>query len=316
MPTHGDPGRAAPRRWQPEAVDREARGVRAVDYEREGLAFHATRGRTTDTAGYEAPIRREMADAPAGCLLDVGSGTGAWSTVLAGWTQRTVVAIEPAAGMRAVATSPPGDTGDDGTVPDGTVPDGTLPNDTRPDGTRPDGTDSGSARAVGTGRFPVRVVAARAGELPVRDDAGGAAWLSTVIHHVGDLDVCARELRRALAPGAPVLIRSAFPGRYETIPVVRYFPGSRRALDRLPSVEAVRDTFGRAGFGFVGIERVPERLIDLATWRSALPRQRHADTALVDLTDDEFAAGLRTLDEAIAAGHRPEQVALDLIVLR
>ena len=307
MPTHGDPGRAAPRRWQPEAVDREARGVRAVDYEREGSAFHATRGRTTGTAGYEAPIRREMVDAPAGCLLDVGSGTGAWSTVLAGWTQRTVVAIEPAAGMRAVATSRPGDTGDDGTD-SGSA--------TLPDGTRPDGTDSGSARAVGTGRFAVRVVAGRAGELPVRDDAGGAAWLSTVIHHVGDLDVCARELRRALAPGAPVLIRSAFPGRYETIPVVRYFPGSRRALDRLPSVAAVRDTFGRAGVGFVGIERVPERLIDLATWRSALPRQRHADTALVDLTDDEFAAGLRTLDEAIAAGHRPEQVALDLIVLR
>lgn len=37
--------------------------------------------------------------------------------------------------------------------------------------------------------------------LPLRDGTADAAWLSTVIHHVPDLDVAARELRRVLRPG-------------------------------------------------------------------------------------------------------------------
>jgi SAM-dependent methyltransferase len=108
----------------------------------------------------------------------------------------------------------------------------------------------------------VHLVGGRADGVPLRDGVAGAAWLSTVIHHVGDLDACANELRRVLAPGAPVLIRSAF----------------RR-------------------------------------WRERLPSQRLADTILVGLTDDEFAAGLRALDAAIAAGRDPEAVGLDLLVL-
>ncbi len=241
-----------------------------VDYERQGARYQRTRGRTTGTAAYEEPVRRELADAPDGPVLDVGSGTGVWSRCLAAWTGRAVLAIEPAAGMRSVAAT------------------------------------GGATLTVG----------GQAGALPVRDGAGAGAWLSTVIHHVGDLDACARDLRRAMAPGAPVLVRNAFPGRYGGIPMVRYFPGSRRALDRFPSVDAVREAFAGAGFGFGGIGQVEERHIDLSVWREVLPHQRVADTALVHLSDDEFAAGLRAIDEAIAAGRPPEPVALDLMILR
>jgi hypothetical protein len=45
-----------------------------------------------------------------------------------------------------------------------------------------------------------------------------------VVHHIADLGVAARELRRVLRPGAPVLIRSAFAGRPEGIRLFRYFP--------------------------------------------------------------------------------------------
>jgi SAM-dependent methyltransferase len=223
---------------------------------------------TAGTAAWRDPVRRELAEAPAGPLLDVGAGTGAWSGHLVAWTRRAVLAVEPSAGMRAQFARP---------------------------------------------RPLVALVAGRGGALPVRGGAAGGAWLSTVLHHVGDLDVCARELRRVLAPGAPVLIRGAFPGRYDTIPLMRYFPATRATLDRFPSVAAVRRAFEGAGFVFVRLETVVEPPVDLAAWRRKVPDQRHADTVLVGLSDAEFAAGLAAVDAALAAGRRTETVGLDLL---
>jgi ubiquinone/menaquinone biosynthesis C-methylase UbiE len=48
----------------------------------------------------------------------------------------------------------------------------------------------------------VAYVGGEAERLPLRDDSCAAAWLSTVIHHVGDLSGCAQELRRVLEPQA------------------------------------------------------------------------------------------------------------------
>jgi SAM-dependent methyltransferase len=255
-----------------------------VDYDRDGEQYDRTRGQTVGTTAYEAPVRHALEGGPPGPMLDIGSGTGAWSAVLAAWAERTLVAIEPAAGMRAVAAA-----------------------------------IAGTAEVETGGRSArprVHIVGGQGGSLPLRGGVAGAAWLSTVIHHVGDLDMCARELRRVLAPGAPVLIRSAFPGRYDGIGLVRFFPATRRVLDSFPSVEAVRTAFGDAGFGFVSIERVYEPPVDYRTWRERLPHQRSVDTILVGVTDDEFADGLRAIDAAIAAGREPEPVGLDLLVLR
>jgi SAM-dependent methyltransferase len=249
-----------------------------VDYERAATDYERTRGRRSGTAAWRGPVLRELEGAPPGPVVDLGSGTGAWSAVLAGWTGRTVVAVEPSAGMRAEAAA--------------------------------------RAAAAGRDRTTVLGVAGRGGALPLRDRSAGAAWLSAVIHHVGDIGGCARELRRALAPGAPVVLRGAFAGRYDGIGLLRYFPGSRRRLDRFPSAEAVRAAFEGAGFAFARLERVDEPPIDLRDWREALPRQRHADTALVELSDEEFAAGLRALDAAIAAGEAPAPVGLDLLAFR
>lgn len=165
-------------------------------------------------------------------------------------------------------------------------------------------------------RPAVSLIAGRGGAVPVRDGVGAGAWLSTVLHHVGDLDVCARELRRVLAPGAPVLIRGAFAGRYDTIPLVRYFPATRAALDRFPSVPAVRRAFEGAGFAFGRLETVVEPPVELAAWRRRVPDQRRADTVLVGLSDAEFAAGLAAVDAALAAGRRTETVGLDLLAFR
>ena len=57
-------------------------------------------------------------------------------------------------------------------------------------------------------RIPaIQVFEGDAGALPLPDESADAAWLSLVLHHIPDLAVAAREIRRVLRPGAPVLIR-------------------------------------------------------------------------------------------------------------
>lgn len=90
---------------------------------------------------------------------------------------------------------------------------------------------SASMRTQIPRRPRIQVADGDAGALPLADDSADGAWLSTVIHHIPDLEVAAREIRRVLRPGAPVLIRQAFPGRAEKIEVVRWFPETARTIN-------------------------------------------------------------------------------------
>ena len=72
--------------------------------------------------------------------------------------------------------------------------------------------------------------------LPLANASCGAAWISTVIHHIPDLAAAARDVRRVLAPGAPVLIRSAFPGRTAGISLFRYFPEAAAVVETFPGI--------------------------------------------------------------------------------
>lgn len=84
--------------------------------------------------------------------------------------------------------------------------------------------------------------------IPLGDHSCRAALLSTVIHHIADLSVCAAELGRVLKGRAPVLIRSSFPGRQDEIPLYRYFPGARRVAETFPTVEQTLAAFAASGF--------------------------------------------------------------------
>jgi ubiquinone/menaquinone biosynthesis C-methylase UbiE len=177
---------------------------------------------------------------------------------------------------------------------------------------------AGMRRQAQQARSHARVayVGGRAERLPLRDGCCGAAWLSTVIHHLGDLPGCARELRRVRRAGSPVLIRSSFPGRHDGITLFRFFPGAGRIADTFPTVEATVAAFEAAGFAFQALQRVPQ--VSAPSLRASVERVRlRADSTLQPLPDSEFAAGLAALERAAAAETTPTPVVdhLDLLVL-
>jgi ubiquinone/menaquinone biosynthesis C-methylase UbiE len=93
-------------------------------------------------------------------------------------------------------------------------------------------------------RIPaIQVLEGNASVLPLPDESADAAWLSLAIHHIPDLGVAAHEIRRVLRPGAPVLIRQGFPGRYDRVELVRWFPETARTIDTYPSVKDTCEAF-------------------------------------------------------------------------
>jgi len=164
-------------------------------------------------------------------------------------------------------------------------------------------------------RCTAPVIGGDALAIPLRTASVDAAWISTVLHHVPDLDAAAAELRRVVRPGAPVLIRSAFAGRHENITLFRYFPEAIAVLDTYPSVEQVRAAFHGAGFAFVALEPVPQVTApSLDAALAALRREAH--TPLMQISDAAYEAGLARYRAAAETATGPVIDALDLLVLR
>lgn len=168
-----------------------------------------------------------------------------------------------------------------------------------------------------TGGLNVDYLGGTGDQLPLRDGSCDAAWLSTVIHHISDLDGCARELRRVVRPGGAVLIRSAFPGRTDRITLFRYFPEAARVVESFPSVERTREAFEGAGFAFELLRPVGQVSVrDLRAYRERVAH-RSADTVLRLMDDEVYARGIARLEGDIAAGKSGPLVdELDLLVFR
>jgi ubiquinone/menaquinone biosynthesis C-methylase UbiE len=162
-------------------------------------------------------------------------------------------------------------------------------------------------------------LAGRAADMPLGDSSCDVAWLSTVIHHIPDLEACATELRRVLRPGARILIRSAFPGRLDRIALFRYFPAAMQVAERFPSVETVTRAFAPVGFEVESLESIPqESAPSLRAFGARIDAQRRADSTLTPLTDEEFHNGMETLERALRQDTAGDPVVdwLDLLVLR
>jgi len=76
----------------------------SVDYERQADTFLRGRSLSADaTAAWQAVAGRWLAPLEPAHVLDLGSGTGRLSPLLAEWLGCTVTGVEPSAGMRATA---------------------------------------------------------------------------------------------------------------------------------------------------------------------------------------------------------------------
>lgn len=172
-------------------------------------------------------------------------------------------------------------------------------------------------------RLPrIQVFEGSASALPLPDASADAAWLSLVIHHIPDLTIAAREIRRVLRSGAPVLIRQGFPGRCDRVELVRWFPETARMIASYPSVEETCQAFAAAGFHQEALEPVRETYpSSLADFLGQVDTLRRADTTMRNLTEEEFLRGKERLRRAVrqaqGTGNQDSRTNwLDLLVLR
>ncbi|MFL5960432.1 MAG: class I SAM-dependent methyltransferase [Gaiellaceae bacterium] len=164
----------------------------------------------------------------------------------------------------------------------------------------------------------IQVFEGDATALPPPDDSADAAWLSLVLHHIPNLELAAREIRRVLRPGAPVLIRQGFPGRLDRVDLVRWFPETARTANSFPSLADTCEAFAAAGFHREALEQVRETYeTSLADFLGQVDTFRHADTTMRNLTEEEFLRGKERLRRAVHSGNpEPRSNWLDLLVLR
>lgn len=176
----------------------------------------------------------------------------------------------------------------------------------------------------------IQVLEGHAGALPLADQSADAAWLSLVLQHIPDLAAAAREIRRVLRPGAPVLIRQGFPDRYEpsgslkpdSIEIIRWFPETIRVVSTFPSLRETCQAFAAAGFHQEALEQVRETYpASLADFLDQVDTFRQADSTMRSLTEDEFLRGKERLRRAVrlagaTANRGTRSNWLDLLVLR
>jgi SAM-dependent methyltransferase len=182
---------------------------------------------------------------------------------------------------------------------------------------------SAAMRAQIPRRPGIEVLDGHASALPLPDHSADGAWLSLVIHHIPDLEAAAREIRRVLRPGAPVLIRQGYPDRADTRHTFpwEFFPETARTVNTFPSLERACQAFAAAGFRRDALEQVPETLISLAEFLDQADNFRHADTIMRGLTEEEFLRGKERLRRAVQLAEHTARTQtrtnwLDLLVMR
>jgi len=147
------------------------------------------------------------------------------------------------------------------------------------------------------GRAATPYALGQAEALPLAAASVDVVWMSATFHHFADQAAAVAEIDRVLRPDGVVLVRSLLADRTAES-WFWVFPGYEKALVRALRQDAIAELFGHRGFDVRHVEDVPDAESTYGEAADWVERMRHADSLLTALTDDEVAAGVRTLRAA------------------
>jgi SAM-dependent methyltransferase len=158
----------------------------------------------------------------------------------------------------------------------------------------------------------IHLMQAMAECLPVRDESLDLIYCVNAIHHFEDTRRCIQEARRALQPAGALAVIGTNPrGRGNDWYVYDFFPGTyQRDLERFPSWGAIVDWAVESGFEQIEW-RLGEWIHDPKIGREVLEDpflEKNATSQLALLNDQEYAAGIERIQQAILQAERLNEV--------
>jgi ubiquinone/menaquinone biosynthesis C-methylase UbiE len=140
------------------------------------------------------------------------------------------------------------------------------------------------------------------------DETCDLVLMFQVLQHIADREAAAMEIARVLRPGGHLLVKSRFVGEPTPRAWARYFPRAYDIEERsLLSVGETVEMFAPAGLEFISLDRFQTNLCE--SFRSYLDRIRlRAISSFRDLTEEEFAAGIASMEADAAQEITPHAV--------
>ena len=234
--------------------------LKPVDYnQRQHQGYAAGRAMPDESrAIWAAALARRAPERRPLRVLDLGSGTGRLTPMLAATFGGPVWGVEPHEQMRAQAEAEP----------------------------HPE---------------TVRYLAGAAEAIPLDDGACDLIVMFLSLHHVRDRAAAAQEIKRVLAPGGRVLIRSTFSDRMPEIDWHAWFDGAREAeLKMFPTTGDVAAMFEAVGLEPLAMDVVREKYADTMTQYATRMRLKSIST-FEHLDEAAIEAGMLRMEAAVAA---------------
>lgn len=147
----------------------------------------------------------------------------------------------------------------------------------------------------------VALVHGRAEDVPLAAGCADVVLMSMSYHHVRDKPAALASVRRTLRPGGAFCVRTCTLDVLDSYLYQRFFPQARQFdLLRFPSRQALVEQVTAAGFALEASATVRDRVADgPRAYLENVSARAHSDLQAV--TDEQFAAGMKQLDEWAAA---------------
>ena len=163
----------------------------------------------------------------------------------------------------------------------------------------------------------IRYEIGRGESIPLPDVSVDLIFMSMVLHHFDDQEQAVRECRRVLRRGGSVFLRAGVHDRIPEYPYVDFFPETLPILETcLPTSACVCEVFEKGGFQTAARDVVKQEIArNFGMYADKL--SAGADSVLVQLNAEEFAAGMQALrSHATLVDDQPVSEPIDVFVFK